>query len=165
MTKIEACTLLDVSRSAGKAEAEQAFSEKHRELTRKLRPGNLPAVRQKTQIDIAMLMTARDTFCQLTSSPKPYSQKPHQRKTQKPKPQKAKSPAAATNPPKPQTLAEACDVFLTMMPFPLPKPVVVIVLLFMLIILLAILRACFLPIVIFVLLLIPLWALFKLLSK
>ena len=118
MTKIEACNLLGVSRSAGKAKAKQAFSERHRELTRRLRPGNLPAVRQKTQADIAMLMTARDTFCQLPSSPRPYPQKSHQRKTQKPKPRKAKPAAAAViNYPKPQTLADAWELFVQLSPF------------------------------------------------
>ena len=40
MTKKEACKLLGISQSAGKAKAERVFLKKHNELTYKLRPGN-----------------------------------------------------------------------------------------------------------------------------
>lgn len=126
MTKIEACKLLGISRSAGSAKAEQAYLKKHNELRYKLCPGNPKAGRQKAQADIAMLMTARDVFCGIPSASKASPKKTNHRKTARPKPKKAKPAAAVNNYPKPQTLAEAWELLVTLLPF--PEPVVAILL-------------------------------------
>ena len=80
MTKIEASRLLGISRSAGSAEAEQAYREKQKKLQLKLIPGIIKADRQKAQADMATLMTARDTFRKTSSASKSYPKKPNQRK-------------------------------------------------------------------------------------
>ena len=123
MTKIEASRLLGISRSAGPAKAEQAFLKKHDELRRKLCRGNIKADRQKAQSEIAIIMTARQTL-QATATTKSPARKPVPRKTTtakptttrptrtgaRPKPARAR-PATTNNYQKPQTLADAWEMF------------------------------------------------------
>ena len=135
MTKSESCKLLGISQSAGPAKAERAYLKKHNELRYKLCPGNTKADRQKAQVKMAKLMTARDILCRIPSAPKSYHQKTNQRKTTRPKPKKAKPAAAANNYSKPQTLAEAWNLIVTMMPFSQPAVAILFLLMFLLVIL------------------------------
>jgi len=163
MTEIEAYKLLGISRSASAAKATQAYLKKHDVLRRKLCPGNTKADRQKAQAKIIRLTTAKQVL-QINTIKKPATRKHVTRKAKptrtKSKPAKAK-PTATNYYSKPQTLAEAWDLVTTMMPFPQSA----VALLFAMIILLAMLRACFLPVAVLFLILIPFWALYKLSSK
>ena len=140
MTKIEACKLLGISRSAGFAKAEQAFRKRQKTICLQLVPGNTLADRQKAQAELAKLTTARQIF-QTTLTAKPYTRKPmpkkpKQRKTTRPKTKKTKpAPAAVNNHPKPQTLAEAWDLIMTMLPFSQPVVAILLLLMFLLVIL------------------------------
>ena len=137
MTKIEASRILGISRSAGSAKVEQAYRKKQKKLQLKLIPGMEKADRQKAQSDMAMLMTARDVFCGILSTSKPSPTKSSQRKTRRPKPRKAKPKATATNNySKPQTLADAWDLMVTMLPFPQPVVTILFLLMFLFLILL-----------------------------
>lgn len=146
MTEIEAYKLLGISRSASAAKATQAYRKTHDELRRKLCPGNIKADRQKAQIEMARLMTAKQVL-QIETIKKPAIRKPVPRKatkakptTRRPRPKRAKPATASTNNySKPQTLAEAWDLIVTMMPFPQP----VVAMLFLLMFLLVTLRLLF----------------------
>ena len=125
MTKIEAYKLLGISRSASSAKAEQAYRNIQKQLCLQLVPGNTLAGRQKAQVKLARLTTAKQTL-QITSSPGSYPKnparrkntrsKPGQPKPRRPKPRRPKS-AVVVPYPKPQTLAEAWELLVSVMPF------------------------------------------------
>ena len=147
MTKIEACKLLGISRSAGPAKAEQVYLKKHDELRRKLCPGNTKAERQKAQVGIAKLMMARQTF-QTIATTKPPARKPVPRKTTKAKPTRTRPmptrtrswlkpararPAIVNNYQKPQTLADAWNQFVQLSPFSEDVTLILLALVFLIV--------------------------------
>ena len=76
MTKTEANRILGVPGSMPLCQAEQAYQEKRRQLQLKLMPGNPLSVRKKVQDDLALLITAWQTYT------KTYC--PHKTKKSKP---------------------------------------------------------------------------------
>jgi len=124
MTQAEAYIVLGVSRSASRSRKEQAYQEKQRKLRLKLVPGNPLADRRKAQAELARLTTAWQV---LKASPtaRPRAKKPAPRKWTPPKPQPV--------PPQiPQTLTEAWELLLDLMPFPKPVTVMLVIIVFLL---------------------------------
>ena len=115
MTKIEAYKLLGISRSASSAKTEQAYRNIQKQLCLQLVPGNHLADRQKAQVKLAKLATAKQTL-QITSSSGSYPKNPAHRKNTRSKPRQPK-PAVVVPYPKPQTLAEAWELLVSVMPF------------------------------------------------
>ena len=116
MTKIEACKVLGISRSASSVKAEQAYYKKQKKLCLQLIPGNTLADRQKAQAELA----------ELTAVWQVLQKSPHKSHTRKPAPKKPRKPKPATVIPyqKPQTLAEAWELLVALLPF--PEPVIAI---------------------------------------
>ena len=140
MTKNEARKILGISRSASSDKAEQAYRKKQNELRLRLIPGNTKADRQKAQAGMAMTMTAIQML-QTTTTRKPPARKPVPRKTTTmPKPTKAKS-ATVNYYQKPQTLADAWELFAQLSLLPAPVTVVLLILTFI-IVLIGLLANC-----------------------
>ena len=125
MTKIEACKVLGISRSASSVKAEQAYLNIQKQLCLQLVPGNTLADRQKAQAQLAELTTAWQV---LQKSP----HKSHTRKPAPKKPRKSK-PATVIPYPKPQTLAEAWELLVTLLPFPEPVIAILLCVIFLLV--------------------------------
>lgn len=139
MTQAEAYKVLGISRSVSPSRTEQAYQEKHRELRLKLIPGNPLADRQKAQTELARLATAKQVL-QITSTAKSYPVKPVPQKTPKARSTRAK-PAAVNYYQKPQTLAEAWELFVQLSPFPEHVTAILLGLMF-LIVLIGLLATC-----------------------
>jgi hypothetical protein len=139
MTQAEAYRVLGISRSVSHSRTEQAYQEKHRELRLKLIPGNSLADRQKAQAELARLATAKQTL-QITSTAKSYPGKPVPKKTPKARPTRAR-PATVNYCQKPQTLADAWELFVQLSPFPKHVTMILLVLMF-LIVLIGLLANC-----------------------
>jgi hypothetical protein len=139
MTQAEAYKVLGISRSVSPSRTEQAYQEKQRELRLKLIPGNPLADRQKAQAELARLTTARQTL-QITLTAKSYPGKPVPKKTTNAKPARAK-PATVNYYQKPQTLAEAWELFVQLSPFPEHVTAILLGLMF-LIVLIGLLANC-----------------------
>ena len=117
MTKIEAYRILGISRSASAAETEQAYRQKHDKLRHQLCRGNTEADRLNARSKMAKLTTAKQVL-QLTLNSRSYPQKPAPGKKAKPqKPRPAKARPVINNYQKPQTLAEAWELFVQLSPF------------------------------------------------
>lgn len=134
MTQAEASRVLGISPSFSPFRIEQAYREKQRQLRLKLIPGNPLADRQKAQAELARLTTAWQIL-QASPAAKPHARKstskPASRKTARPKPIPVK-PLPVNPHQKPQTLAEAWDLFIGLMPFPEPITVVLLIAVFLL---------------------------------
>ena len=131
MTQPEACKVLGISRFASPSRIEQAYREKQRELRLKLIQGNLLADRQKAHAELAKLQTARQTL-QITSTAKSYPGKPVPQKTTRARPTRAR-PATVNYCQKPQTLADAWELFVQLSPFHEHVTMILLVLTFLIV--------------------------------
>jgi hypothetical protein len=138
MTQAEAYQVLGISRSVSPSRIEQAYYEKHRELRLKLTPGNPLSDRQKAQTELAKLTTAGQVL-QVTLTAKSYPGKPVPQKTTRARPTRARP--VINNRQKPQTLAEAWELFVQLSPFPERVTMILLVLTF-LIVLIELLANC-----------------------
>lgn len=134
MTQAEAYEVLGISRSVSPSKTEQAYQKKHRELRLKLIPGNLLADRQKAQAELARLAIAKQAL-QITLTAKSYPIKPVPKKTPKVR------PATVNHYKKPQTLADAWELFAQLSPFPEHVTMILLALMF-LIVLIGLLANC-----------------------
>jgi len=139
MTQAEAYKVLGISRSVSPSRIEQAYQEKQREFRLKLIPGNPLADRQKAQAELARLPTARQTL-QISSTAKSYPINPVPKKTPKARPTRAR-PATVNYCQKPQTLADAWELFVHLSPFPEHVTIILLALMF-LIVLIGLLANC-----------------------
>ena len=138
MTQAEACKVLGISRSVSPSRTEQAYQEKHRELRLKLIPGNPLADRQKAQAELARLTTAGQVL-QVTLTAKSYPGKPVPKKTTRARPTRARP--VINNRQKPQTLADAWELFVHLSPFHENVTMILLALMF-LIVLIGLLATC-----------------------
>jgi len=130
MTQAEACRVLGISRSVSPSRIEQAYREKQRELRLKLIRGNPLADRQKAQAELAKLTTAKQAL-QITSTAKSYPKNPVPKKTTRARPTRAK-PATVNYCQKPQTLAEAWEQVVSLMPFSERVTAIIVIVVFLL---------------------------------
>jgi len=133
MTQAEAYTVLGISSSARRSKAELLYQEKSKKLRLQMVPGMPVAIRQKAQAELARVDTAwqivQASRPTRPTSTKPATTKPATRKTARP------SPANVMPYRKPQTLAEAWEEVISLMPFSRPVAVMVLILVFLITIL------------------------------
>jgi len=130
MTQAEAYRVLGISGSAKRSKAEILYQEKSKKLRLQMVPGMPVAIRQKARTELARV----DTAWQIVQAARPTSAKPA---TAKPATRKTARPSPATVMPyrKPQTLAEAWEEVISLMPFSKPVAVIVLILVFLITIL------------------------------
>ena len=128
MTEAEARTTLGVSKSACISRVQEAYQEKQKQLQAMMIPGNPCEDRQNA---VTELVRANEAWriLQRPSVGKTRKRKPAKKKTAKKKP-----PNMAPHP-KPQTLADAWDQVVQILPF--SEPVIAALLVLMLIFLIA----------------------------
>jgi len=124
MTQAEAYRVLGISRSASRLRKEQVYQEKQKKLRLKLIPGNTQADRRKALTELAML-TAAWQVVKTSPAAKTHTKKPTSRKRAKPRPLPIPHQ-------KPQTLAEAWELFAQISPFSRPVTVIIMILVFLL---------------------------------
>jgi len=128
MTQTEAYTVLGISGSTRRSKAEILYQEKSKKLRLQMVPGMPVAIRQKAQAELARVDTAWQ-IVQAARPTKPATTKAPTRKTARP------SPATVMPYRKPQTLAEAREEVISLMPFSRPVAVIVLILVFLMTIL------------------------------
>ena len=133
MTQAEAYTVLGISSSTRRSNAEMLYQEKSKKLRLQMVPGMPVAIRQKAQAELARVDTAWQIVQAARptrpTSAKPTTPKPAKRKTARP------SPANVMPYRKPQTLGETWEEVISLMPFSRPVAVIVMILVFLITIL------------------------------
>jgi hypothetical protein len=120
MTKVQARRILDLGGSTSLKKAQLSYEDKRRQLQRCLAAGVPVTIRQKAIADLAEVTSAWHTLQGPTRS--------RARPTKMPRPMPA---ASKTSPPSapaaPQTLGEAWDLVVSLLPFSRPVNAVIVV--------------------------------------
>lgn len=127
MTKAEARTTLGITGSANRSEAALVYEEKCKKLRLKMVPGMPEATRHKAYAELARLIAAWRILQPISAAPR------RQRKRAYRKPP-IRRPVSKNSSQRPQTLGEAWEEVLSMMPFPEPVVAMVIIAVFLLVI-------------------------------
>jgi len=116
MTDPEARNILGISRSAGLETARRSYIEKRQKLQAQLLPGIPLATRRHAQAELCRLETAWQSIQAGRTAKRATSAKSPKRPTTRKKASRS-APGQPVPTQKPQTLGEAWEQFLSMMPF------------------------------------------------